>query len=65
MVDPDRENARICKMDESVSNNLVNNQRLDGVELSLKLDGIEGLRLMDMFNCSGACPLNILIVVHL
>ena len=54
MVDPDRERMlEFCKMDESVSNNLVNNQRLDGVELSLKLDGIEGLRLMDMFNCSG------------
>ena len=34
-------------------NNVVFNQRLDGIELSLTLDGIEGLRLWDVFSCTG------------
>ena len=54
MVDPDRNRMlENCKLDRNVRNNMVFNQRLDGVDLSLKLDGIEGLRLYDIFNCTG------------
>tara|TARA_B110000495_G_scaffold203515_1_gene227620 strand:- start:4001 stop:4342 length:342 start_codon:yes stop_codon:yes gene_type:complete len=54
MVDPDRNRMLDnCKVDRNAKNNIIFNQRLDGVEMSIKLDGIEGLRLYDVFNCSG------------
>ena len=54
MVDPDvNRMLDNCKMDKNAKNNVIFNQRLDGVEMSLKLDGIEGLRIYDVFNCSG------------
>ena len=54
MVDPDvNRMLDNCKIDRNAKNNVIFNQRLDGVSLSLKLDGIEGLRIYDVFNCSG------------
>ena len=41
------------ELDPSPKNNIINNMPLPGVELTLKLDGIEGLRLYDTFNCAG------------
>ena len=54
MVDPDKNRMlENCRLDGDKKNNIMFNQRLDGVELSLKLDGIEGLRIYDVFNCTG------------
>jgi len=55
MVDIDIERVRReCRLDDSPHNNINFNQPLPaGPELSLKFDGIEGLRLLDVFNCTG------------
>ena len=54
LVDIDRNRMKnFCELDPSPKNNIINNMPLPGVELTLKLDGIEGLRLYDTFNCAG------------
>lgn len=54
MVDPYEDRMLdLCKINHSPKNNILFNQRLDGFELSLKLDGIEGIRLWDMFRVTG------------
>ena len=45
--------VEFCESDASPKNNMVNNMPLPGVDLSLTIDGIEGLRLYDTFNCAG------------
>lgn len=54
LVDPDNyRTLSAMKKDSNPMNNIVYNHRLDGMELSLTLDGIEGIRLWDVFNCAG------------
>lgn len=54
MVDPDVNRMMTAmQRDNHPKNNIVFNHRLDGIELSLTLDGIEGLRLWDVFSCTG------------
>ena len=54
LVDIDRNRMKdFCEVDPSPKNNIINNMPLPGVELTLKLDGIEGLRLYDTFSCAG------------
>lgn len=54
LVDIDRQRMKqFCEADPSPHNNVINNMPLAGVELSITLDGIEGLRLYDTFNCAG------------
>ena len=61
LVDIDRNRmVENCQSDPHKRNNIMFNQRLiPGVDLSITLDGIEGLRLYDTFNCAGI-PLKIL-----
>jgi hypothetical protein len=44
---------KFCESDLNPHNNVINNMPLPGVDLSITLDGIEGLRLYDTFNCAG------------
>ena len=54
LVDIDRNRmVEFCESDASPKNNMVNNMPIPGVDLSLTIDGIEGLRLYDTFNCAG------------
>lgn len=55
MCDPDKGRMlKFCKLDaDNTGNHMVHNQRLDGIDISLQLDGIEGLRLYDVFKCQG------------
>ena len=54
MVDPDV-NRMLggMKRDNNKLNCVKNNMPLDGCEISMELDGIEGLRLLDVFTCTG------------
>ena len=45
--------VRPMKKDDNKLNCVKNNMPLDGCEISLQLDGIEGLRLLDVFSCTG------------
>jgi len=54
MVDPDHSRMmRSLKADANPKNSIKYNMTLDGIELSMDLDGIEGLRLWDVFNSTG------------
>ena len=54
MVDPNKNRmVRSMKKDDNKLNCVKNNMPLDGCEISLQLDGIEGLRLLDVFSCTG------------
>ena len=55
MVDNDvNRMLNACRSDLSnPKNNIVFNQPMEGIELSMQLDGIEGLRLYDVFGCTG------------
>ena len=53
-VDPNKNRMlRSMKLDDNKLNCVKNNMPLDGCELSMTLDGIEGLRLLDVFSCTG------------
>lgn len=53
-VDIDRERmVRSMKKDDNKLNCIKNNMPLDGCEISISLDGIEGIRLLDVFTCTG------------
>lgn len=53
-VDPDRNRMLSgMKKDNNKRNSVKNNIPLDGCEVSLELDGIEGVRLLDVFTCTG------------
>lgn len=53
-VDPDS-NRMLggMKKDQNKKNSVKNNIPLDGCEVELELDGIEGVRLLDVFTCTG------------
>ena len=53
-VDPDS-NRMLSNMkkDENKKNSVKNNIPLDGCEVTLELDGIEGIRILDVFTCTG------------
>lgn len=54
LVDPNTERMLdFCRNDSHTKNNMTNNKPLHGLELSITLDGIEGFRMCDVFNCSG------------
>ena len=54
LVDTDSNRMKkFCESDLNPHNNVINNMPLPGVDLSITLDGIEGLRLYDTFNCAG------------
>jgi hypothetical protein len=53
-VDPSKDRMlALMRKDKDPQNCIKYNMPLDGIELSLTLDGIEGIRLWDMFNCTG------------
>lgn len=53
-VDPNRDRMlKLLRKDKDPKNCIKYNMPLDGIELSLQIDGIEGIRLWDMFNCTG------------
>ena len=53
-VDPDKNRMlNGMKKDNNKKNSVKNNIPLDGCEVSLELDGIEGVRLLDVFTCTG------------
>jgi hypothetical protein len=53
-VEPNQGRAqRRTTKDKNPKNCIKYNMPLDTIELSLELDGIEGIRLWDMFNCTG------------
>lgn len=54
MVDPNKNRmVKSMKFDNNKLNCVKNNMPLDGCQISLTLDGIEGLRLLDVFTCTG------------
>ena len=54
MVDPNKNRVlKSMKVDDHKLNCVKNNMPLDGCELTMELDGIEGLRLLDVFACTG------------
>jgi hypothetical protein len=54
MVDPNTERMlKFCKVDKNAKNNMVHNMAHLDNEVTLTFDGIFGLRLMDVFNCTG------------
>ena len=54
MVDPNKNRMlSSLKRDDNKLNCVKNNMPLDGAELTIELDGIEGLRLLDVFACTG------------
>ena len=53
-VDPDKNRMLSgMKKDNNKKNSVKNNIPLDGCEVSLELDGIEGVRILDVFTCTG------------
>jgi hypothetical protein len=53
-VDPDKNRMKsLLKKDKNPKNCVKYNMALAGIELNLQLDGIEGIRLWDMFSCTG------------
>lgn len=53
-VDPDRNRMLAgMKKDNNKKNSVKNNIPLDGCKVTLELDGIEGIRLLDVFTCTG------------
>ena len=54
MVDPDKDRMlKFCKSDNNEKNNLIFNSTINSHKVSLTFDGIEGLRLYDIFDCTG------------
>lgn len=54
MVDPNTERMlKFCKVDKNAKNNMVHNMAHLDNEVTLTFDGIFGLRLMDVFSCTG------------
>lgn len=54
MVDPFKDRMLdFCRVDTSEKNNMANNNPVPGADLTITLDGIEGFRNNDVFNCSG------------
>ena len=53
-VDPHPNRMKsLLKHDRNPKNCVKYNMALDGIELSMQLDGIEGIRLWDVFSCTG------------
>jgi len=53
-VDPDKNRMKsLLKKDRNPKNCVKYNMALAGIELNIQLDGIEGIRLWDVFNCTG------------
>lgn len=54
-VDIDKDRVKDSMTNDKIPENAVKgfNQPIDGCEMTLTLDGIEGLRMLDAFNCTG------------
>lgn len=53
-VDPSKNRMlELMTQDKNPKNCVKYNMALDGIELSMQLDGIEGIRLWDVFSCTG------------